>query len=348
MNHTDPVLETLFLPFIEGAIALSDRALFLRARDGAPLRKFATTHFTCQQTFKPHAEALERAGFNVDNSVQTDTYPLVAVLPPRQREESRALLARAVDSAKGGLVIACAANDEGAKSHEDDLGKLAGSVSVMSKHKCRVFWASIARQHAPILKEWLALDVPRPICDGKYMSRPGVFAWDRVDAASALLAKHLPNDLKGRAADLGAGFGYLSIELLSRCPAVNALDLYEAEQRALDLARLNLETASSKAFSTRQLNYCWHDVTAGLTSMYDVIVMNPPFHAQGSGDRPDIGRRFIAAAAQSLAPNGRLWLVANRHLPYESVLDANFGKVRIVAQEHGFKVIEAIRAAGRR
>ena len=81
---------------------------------------------------------------------------------------------------------------------------------------------------------------------------------------------------------------------------------------------------------------------------YDVIISNPPFHAQGAADRPDIGRAFIAAAAEALRPGGRLWMVANRHLPYESVLDARFGTVRIVTQTYGFKIIEAVKAGGMR
>ncbi len=43
-----------------------------------------------------------------------------------------------------------------------------------------------------------------------FLSRPGVFAWDRIDPASALLAEHLPADLAGRAADLGAGYGFVA------------------------------------------------------------------------------------------------------------------------------------------
>jgi 16S rRNA (guanine1207-N2)-methyltransferase len=112
--------------------------------------------------------------------------------------------------------------------------------------------------------------------------------------------------------------------------------LYEAEQRALNLAKANLA-----ALKHRTIGFHWHDVTAGLPRKYDVIAMNPPFHAQGSADRPDIGRRFIAVAAQSLNPKGKLWLVANRHLPYESILDASFGTTRLVAQEQGFKIVEA-------
>src|SRR3546814_1432619 len=41
-------------------------------------------------------------------------------------------------------------------------------------------------------------------------------------------AEHLPADLHGHAADLGAGGGYLSVELLQRCPGITALDLFEA------------------------------------------------------------------------------------------------------------------------
>ena len=59
----------------------------------------------------------------------------------------------------------------------------------------------------------------------------------------------------------------------------------------------------------------------------------------------DIGRAFIAAAAAALVPGGRLWLVANRNLPYELELDANFGSVRIVTQQQGFKIVEAIKGA---
>jgi len=244
-------------------------------------------------------------------------------------------------------VVACLGNNEGARSGEDDLRKLAGPVGSLAKHKCRVFWTaplheagSAAAIDADLLARWSTLDAPRPIADGRFVSRPGVFAWNRIDPASALLAAQLPADLAGRAADLGAGFGYLSVELLQRCPGITALDLFEAEGRALELARQNLAPFESRA----ALGYHWHDVTTGLPAQYDVIVSNPPFHTQGRADRPDIGRRFIAVAAGALKPGGRLWLVANRHLPYESVLTGSFGHVRTVAEHDGFKIIEAVKA----
>lgn len=343
----DRPLETLFLPLNEGHLAWpASGALFLRARAGVPLQAGSWPGLVCHQTFAPDAAALERLRLRMltdDLATAAQKFPLVLILPPRQRDEARALLARALRlTERGGRIVACMSNDEGARSGEADLERIVGPLTTLTKNKCRVFWsAPLDQPHDDALvEEWLRLDAVRPIDDGRFVSRPGVFAWDRIDVASQLLAEHLPSDLAGRAADLGAGFGYLSVELLQRCARIAALDLYEAERRALDLARRNLAALESRA----AIRYCWHDVTAGLTDRYDVIVCNPPFHTHARADRPDIGRRFIATAAQSLLPGGRLWLVANRHLPYEQALGAGFERVRIVTQQHGFKIVEALRA----
>ncbi|GAB3341059.1 class I SAM-dependent methyltransferase [Marilutibacter aestuarii] len=346
-DRQDDALTTLMLPFANGLLDWPEAggALFLRARDGWPLHRQPLPGLVCEQGFRPEAKALAHSGLALreEGEAADRRFPLVMLLPPRQRAESRALMARAVAAtAPGGRVLACVPNNEGARSAEDDLKHLVGKVSSLSKHKCRVFWSAPLEGgvDADLLARWRDLDAPRPVLDGRFHSRPGVFAWDRVDTASALLVEHLPADLRGRAADLGAGFGYLSHALLGRCAGISALDVFEAEARALALARRNLADARVP------VGFHWHDVTEGLPGRYDVVVSNPPFHGQGRGDRPDIGRRFIQAAAQALEPGGRLWMVANRHLPYEDVLDAAFGEVRVHAQRDGFKVIEGTRARG--
>src|SRR6478672_3546393 len=348
-NHRDIALDALLHPFAEGALRWSPDALFLRAREGAALHaRGGVQALACTQPFKPEADRLQRIGATLvdEDAVPSARYPLVLVLPPRQREEARALLAKACMAvAPGGIVIASVANDEGAKSREADLKQLAGTVTTLSKHHCRVSWTrSDATFDAGLLAQWVKADAQRKVISpnvpgGRFMSRPGVFAWDRVDAASAMLAAALPNDLRGRVADFGAGWGYLSMQVLARCPNVDSLDLYEADARALALAAENLSGARVP------VNRHWHDVAASVTERFDAIVCNPPFHALGRGDRPDIGRAFIAAAANALKPGGRLWLVANRHLPYEHALGEGFAHVQTLAQDGGFKIVEATKAA---
>jgi len=338
----DAELDALFLPFGDGELRLpaDGRVLFLGARDGFRLRELARPSWLCTQGFKPFADALQRSGLRIGEPAADERFPLVLLLPARSREERRIQFARALRHVEpGGVLVACVANAEGARSAEGDLAKLASPVRSLSKHHCRVFWTVPTTVDQALLDAWLALDVPRETADG-YLSRPGLFAWDRVDAASALLAAHLPADLHGRVADLGAGYGFLATQVLARCPGVVALDLYEAEARALGPARANLARAVVASGRPVAVDVHWHDVTTGLLQRCDAVVSNPPFH-QGRADLPALGRAFIHAAAAALLPHGRLWLVANRHLPYEAVLAERFGAVREVIAQDGFKVIEA-------
>ncbi len=334
---TDPVLDTLCLPIEDGTIALphAGPALFLRARTGDALRRLPRDGFLCQQSFKPAHDALVRDGFAVGEG--GETCDLAMVLPPRQREEGRALLVRAVRSTRdGGIVMAAASNLEGAKTVEGDLKRLAGHVTAVSKNKCRVFWARIeaGRLDTALADTWEAQDAPRRVADGLFLSRPGLFAWDHVDAGSRLLIDTLPPGLKGCAADLGAGFGYLSHEILTRYAGIAHLDVIEAEFRALDMARRNLSP-----FGDRASGY-WLDATGPLPGAYDLIVSNPPFHIDRQ-DRHDLGQAFIRSAARALAPGGSFWMVANRHLPYEDTLKAVFRSVETAAQTSAFKVFRA-------
>lgn len=340
----DAALAALFVPFESSELQLpaNGRALFLRARAGVRLREMAQPGWLCEQSFMPFADELSRNGLRVGEPADDEVFPLVLVLPPRQRDEARALFARALrHTAPGGIVLAAMPNNEGAKSGEADLAKLVGAVQHLSKHKCRVFWGApnAADIDQTLLADWLALDAPRTIVDG-YVSRPGLFAWDRIDRASALLAAHLPGDLHGRVADLGAGYGYLASEVIARCPNVSAIDLYEAEARALEPARVNLARAKRECGRELGVAAYWHDVTHGLPQRYDAIVSNPPFH-QGRADLPELGQAFIISAAEALQPAGRLFIVANRHLPYEAILTSRFREVRSVVVQEGFKVIEA-------
>lgn len=336
----DAAAQVLLLPFESGELSWPGSPVaILRARAGiATYQIRGALH--CEQSFRPWADELERAERNVQSHIEGQ-FERVLLLPPRQRAESRALLARGVSmTAPGGVLVAAVANDAGARSAEADLAALVGPLRCESKRHCRVFWKAPCDQliDQALLEEWLVADAPRPIDEGRFISRPGVFAWDRLDPASALLADCLPNDAQGAAADFGCGWGYLGAELLSRCAGITSLDCFEAEARALDLARVNLNAFAERA----HLGFHWHDVANGVAGRFDLVLSNPPFH-QSRAAEPALGQAFIAAAANALRPGGKLLLVANTHLPYEAVLREHFAAVQAIKVAQGFKVLEAIR-----
>ncbi|TIW22658.1 MAG: methyltransferase, partial [Mesorhizobium sp.] len=87
----------------------------------------------------------------------------------------------------------------------------------------------------------------------------------------------------------------------------------------------------------------WTDLlTETVERRYDAIVMNPPFHS-GRAAEPGIGSGMIRAASKALKPGGRLFMVANRQLPYEKVLAAAFSSHAEVARDGMFKVFSARR-----
>jgi 16S rRNA (guanine1207-N2)-methyltransferase len=154
-----------------------------------------------------------------------------------------------------------------------------------------------------------------------------------------LLAAALPDRMKGKGADLGAGWGFLSRAVLAR-DGVTHLDLVEADHAALDCARANI--ADPRAA------FHWADATVWRAPrLLDFVVMNPPFHRGRAAD-PALGEAFLAAAARSLAPDGTLWLVANRGLPYDRALNALFREVQDIGADPSFRLIRAARPLSRR
>ena len=99
-----------------------------------------------------------------------------------------------------------------------------------------------------------------------------------------------------------------------------------------------LSSPPCNAADEPRVHFHWHDVTTGLPETYDAILMNPPFHT-GQATDVELGRRFLAVAATALKRGGNLYLVANRQLPYEAVLDGLRLAWRKVAEDATYKLI---------
>jgi 16S rRNA (guanine1207-N2)-methyltransferase len=342
-------LETLMLTFSQDqGIAVPERALFIGAQPHPELK--AWPDVTGWQPLKPMADAWERAGFPRCDELPAAKWPVVLVLPGKSRDEALFWFAAARDRLEpGGKLVAAMPNTAGAGRFEKELSKATGNIVSIQKNKCRAFHATDdGTWNEEIFAEWRALGEPREISG--FTVEAGIFSSDHIDPGSQLLADHLPAHLRGNVADLGAGWGFLSDAVLKRCPKIERLDLFEADARALACARKNLaghhedvmRLSSPTCYleDESKIHFHWHDVTTGLPGIYDVIVMNPPFHTGQTTD-VDLGRAFLKVAAASLKRGGKLLLVANRQLPYEAALEASGLAWRKIAEDKTYKLLFA-------
>ncbi len=280
--------------------------------------------------FYPHHEAWRSRGYRVAVEA-SGSHDAGVVFLPRAKAQARDLIARAADCSQSGIVIVDGQKTDGVDSILKACRKAGARVSeVFSKAHGKTFsftGGDFSGWRAPA-----QLDI-----EAGFVTAPGVFSADGIDTGSALLAAAMQGQLKGRVCDLGAGWGYLSRKVLSS-EKVTECHLVEAEHAALECARHNIDDARAQ--------FHWADATQfSGAGDFDHVVTNPPFHVGRAADA-SLGQGFIAAAARLLGRRGTLWLVANRHLPYERELAAAFGEVAELGGDGSFKVLRASRPHG--
>ena len=276
------------------------------------------------QGFHPDHDAWAARGYDAAPDPGSGRFALSVVFLPRSKPAARARIAGAA-ALTDGPVLVDGAKSDGIDGVLRDLRSRAEVGEVLSKAHGKIFAVSGAD-----LADW-ADPGPQAVADG-FVTRAGVFSEDGPDPGSAALAMALPRHLGPRVADLGAGWGYLSRAILER-DGVTELHVVEADHAALDCARRNVEDPRAR--------FHWADArTFAPDTQVDTVVTNPPFHTGRAAD-PGLGRAFIAAAARMLVPKGGLWLVANRHLPYEHALREAFRSVTETGGDAGFKILHA-------
>lgn len=257
----------------------------------------------------------------------------VMIYAPPGVLERRYALALALRALKpGGRLDVMAAKDKGGsrlKKELEGFGVAVGESAKAHHRRC----VAIRPETVTGIDAALAAGAPRLVEGLDAWSQPGVFAWDRIDAGSLLLAQALP-PLKGAGADLGCGYGALATVVL-KSPAVTSLRLIDLDRRAIAAARKNV--------TDPRATFEWADArTVEGTGDLDFVITNPPFHDGGTEDKR-LGQAFVRQSASMLKKGGVLWLVANRHLPYEADLNAAFKRVAMVADAGGYKVFEAVK-----
>lgn len=301
-------LGSLDLP--EGQIAV------LRPRVGDDLSMLPKDRVVVVTGFLPDHAYFAAQGWRMATECPEDAATVIVCLP-RSKAHAHALLERASHAE---LAIVDGQKTDGVESILKDLRKRGEVSDPVTKAHGKLF---TFRANVP---EWAA----KPTLVDGFQTMPGVFSADGPDRGSVLLAQSFPT-LKGRVIDLGAGWGYLARHALDK--GAKQVDLVEAEADALACARINVADARAR--------FHWADATKFRPDqLAHHVICNAPFHTGRDAD-PRLGMAFVNAAAGMLVPDGVLWLVANRHLPYREVLETRFRKSEEIAGDSAFRVVRA-------
>ncbi len=345
-------LRTLFLPLEKQITSRQDfkNGLFLNAVRGQWFEVFKDTEWSVFQpnySLYKHFECLpqEKRFYDPGDMQNFGTFDLICILATKDKSETRFYIAHGLQMlGRDGVLLIAAENKAGGKALSDDLKTLGIPFIAESKHKARVCLiektGTFDQNTISQLSSWLDEGRFKAVCDGQYLSCPGIYGWNKVDRGSNMLAAHLPLNLTGCGADFGCGYGFLSIAALENNPAIREMHCYDSDYRAILAAQKNIGRIDN---DQRPVHYHWTDlVQAGSVDKesFDWIVMNPPFHT-GHDTDIDLGLKFIKTAALALKSGGWLFMVANQNLPYERVLETAFQRWEKIIEKDGFKILFA-------
>jgi 16S rRNA (guanine1207-N2)-methyltransferase len=181
----------------------------------------------------------------------------------------------------------------------------------------------------------------------------GVFSTDRIDPGTRLLLQEAPHPTPamGDVLDLGCGYGPVAVTLARRAPATRVWAV-DVNERAVALCAENARTAGVEATVHPVLVDPAGAPVAGREAdvarlagvRFGGIWSNPPIRI---GKAPL--HRLLTTWLDRLVPDGRAWLVVQRHLGADSLagwLEGEGWATRRLVSRAGYRLLEVAARAG--
>lgn len=217
------------------------------------------------------------------------------------------------------------------------LGDATASLTVK---KCRLI---DCRVHPHPVANTVEFPMRWPLEHSPYtlVNHANVFSREKLDQGARFFLQHLPKaDAGARVIDLGCGNGVLGLQMLALQPDMSMLFCDESYM-AVGSAQLTITENLPQ-----QLQNCEFIADDCLNQQpdrsADIIVCNPPFHQQHAVTSHIASQMFVDAK-RVLMQGGRLRIVANRHLGYQTLLQQLFGNCRQLAADPKFVILEVIK-----
>ena len=274
---------------------------------------------------------------------------VVGIRIPHEKQALHQLLYDAFRILKvGGRCYLAGATNEGIKPAARTLADVFGNANKLAEGSSNRVLLAMKRAstpavdvfESPFLESDAFMELPATLRGMPFTlySRPGVFSWDHVDEATALLAEHMQVKTGDSVLDLGCGGGALGI-VAAKLSGTGRVRFVDADIEAVRSTRGTIEVSRLKNCSVTVSDVA----LAVIDERFDMVVTNPPFHI-GKATDLNIPMQFIRDAHEVLVPGGQLNLVANRTLPYEEMITGVFGSVGTIHDGPRFKILSATKS----
>ncbi len=269
---------------------------------------------------------------------EANSFDAILLFMPKAKQEAGLWLTSVLHSLKpNGEIFIIGENRGGINAAPKLLHSYSNNVQKLdSARHCSLYYAQLNVFQAPpelqSLYSLYSLQLALGLAELKIAALPGVFSAGELDEGTNLLLTSLPG-LEGDILDLGCGAGVIGATLCQRSSTakvvmsdVNTLALHSAA-KTLEVNNLTAQIIASDMFSD-------------ITTKFDFIISNPPFHA-GLKTNYEATERMLRQAPNYLKKHGQLFLVANRFLRYEPILAEVFQSVSVINENSRFKIIQA-------
>ena len=285
----------------------------------------------------PHANSKLRCYFGHElphqDPIKPEKYDTVIVYFPKAKPLAPYLFNLAASHlVPNGQLLVVGENKGGIKSLVKLLPEyFTTGMKLDNARHCLLFGSNLEGS-APAMKlsDWVSqYQLTTPQGEISICNLVGVFSEKRLDLGTELLLSHLPT-LSGRVLDFGCGAGVITAALLKAQPSLS-LECVDINAMALASCELTLAAngMTAKVYPS--------DGLAQTTGKFNGIISNPPFH-DGLASTTSIAQNFVTDSAKQLQHNGIWQIVANRHLPYSDIIAAEFGQLKVVADNNKYKL----------
>jgi 16S rRNA (guanine1207-N2)-methyltransferase len=245
-----------------------------------------------------------------------------------------------------GRLMLAGYKNEGIKSYVDKAARyLGGSAekkrSSNSSLLAVINKAELAAERLDDKNYQQTITLEQQAC--QFVSKPGVYGWNKIDKGSELLIEQfaallgspgvpakLVDQSARRVADLGCGYGFLSVKASRFFTAEYFATDNNVAAVALCEQNFQLHNVSGAAFVD--------DCGASIDRPVDVVLCNPPFH-QGFDVAGDLTLKFLQASSRILKRGGIALFVVNSFIALEKKSAGLFTEVRMLENTGSFKVL---------